>query len=112
MITSRRWLYFTDLPPEAVIAIVMEFYSNARKQPDGKVTVQGRPVSYTRQTINALFRLLNFSEDEENYLFRLPVDLDEVSRVLCKPGTVWITKYDSAEKLTFPHTSLSRYAKA
>lgn len=40
------------------------------------------------------------------------LDLNEVSRVLCKPGTVWATKEGTTEKLSFPHTALSRYVKA
>lgn len=79
-------------PLVASISIVKEFYANAREAQDGIATVRGRPVLYTRHSINALFNLPDIKENDPDLLYSRNWDLNEVSRVLCKPRTVWATK--------------------
>lgn len=39
-------------------------------------------------------------------------NLDVVIRKLCKPRTTWTLKQGTDKKVSFPHTTLSRYEKA
>lgn len=112
MIMERNWFDMTEHLGPAVISIVKEFYANAREVEDYVVQVRGRPVSYTRTTINSYFNLRDILIDDYLYYGIGHCDLDVVIQKLCKPGTTWTLKQATDEKVSFPHTTLSRYGKA
>lgn len=93
MIRQRGWLLFTDALHAALISTVQEFYANTKEGQDRTMIVRGCQVSYTSQSINALFNLPNVRVDDLDWIYAWCYDLDEVSPILCKPGTVWETKH-------------------
>jgi len=69
----------------------------------------GKPMAFHADAINEYFGLE--TPNTEQYEDGLP-DMDELIIRLCKPGTQWVTRAETDEKISFPHSALRRYGKA
>lgn len=87
MIIKRNWFDLTEHIGPTVISAVKEFYANSREVEDCVVQVRGRPVSYTRTTINSYFNLWDILINDYLYYAISHCDLDVVIQKLCKSGT-------------------------
>lgn len=113
-IRGHTWLSVVAKPVAAPMAIVREFYANARETQNGISFVRGQQVRYTKEAINEIFHVRTLPSGAENWAEsqRFETDLDKLVKELCKPGTKWTTKSGTDRKVHFPQTSLGRYAKA
>lgn len=109
MIIGRGWALVCGTPLSAQMAIVREFYANARKTQNGIAFVRGKQVSYTKEAINEIFHLATLPSDESNWVEyqRYETDLDQLIQEICKLGTKWATKAGTDRKVHFPQTALS-----
>lgn len=87
---NRHWRHFIKTPSDAVIPVVREFYANLRDfhgTPD--VQVRGVSVSFSAESINKLYQLPQFENDEYTVFRQAPVEFDELIEYLCYPEAVW-----------------------
>lgn len=102
----------TDHPGPMVVSLVKQFYANAKNIANSVVQVRGKLVSYDRITINSYFNLPTMRDNSYLKWGMFHYDLDYVIQRLCKSRTTWTLKQNTTEKVSFPHTTLSRYGKA
>lgn len=55
-ITERGWETFTAQPEAAVVAVVKEFYANAKEAKNNVVVVRGKSVAFNSTSINAYYQ--------------------------------------------------------
>ena len=115
MIQERGWESLCKAPEPVPLAIVREFYANAKKDRDGFSVVRGRTVDYRPEAIRKLIGATTRRRGQEDWVQRprAEVDLDEIVYELCTLGKMWRMSVGTPSvPITFPTAALNRYAKA
>ena len=124
MIQERGWESFCEAPEAVPLAIIREFYANAKENRDGYTMVRGTRVDYSVDAIRRVVGGRARRPDEEDWVTERigratrridedPVDFDRLIYELCVPGTRWkMTAPPLPAPVSFPAAALSRYGKA
>lgn len=96
------------------MAIVQEFYANAKETQSRISFIWGFQVDYRPSAIREVFRLPNPPTGRVNWVEakRFETDLDRVITDLCVPGTKRNYKVGTDTPTNFPTSALNRYAMA
>lgn len=86
MIAERGWENFTVQPEPAVVAIVKEFYANAKEARNNVVQIRGKSGAFDRASINAYYRTVAIDDDEFIEYRQEELDWDQVIKYLCGLG--------------------------
>lgn len=65
IITEWGWETFTAQSKAAVVAIVKEFYANAKEARNNVVQVRGKSVALDSSSINAYYKTVPIDNDQE-----------------------------------------------
>lgn len=107
---DRCWTEFIRPPLDAVTPVVREFYANLiEKHENYRVKVRGRMVPFDCKTINDLYSMPNFDEDDYVQYKRGNVDFGEILTNLCKPRAEWKLN-TRQEPVTFKANTLKFHA--
>lgn len=109
---NQHWAHFIQTPSDAVISVVREFYANLRVKHDvPEVYVRGKIVSFSAPTINTLYNMPSYDQDEYRAFVQAPVEFDELIEFLCYRGAVWKLNA-SGHVMSFPARYLKQAAMA
>ena len=114
MIQERGWESFCEAQGAIPMSIVREFYANARADQNGYLVVRGMTVDYTLEAIHRIVGGTEMEPTQDDWVRKSKrlMDLDQIIRGLCFPGTEWKTNPSTNEKLSFPVSAINRYARA
>ena len=77
VVAEHGWVKFIEQPPSYCPALVREFYAGVCESNTTVVTLRGRPVDYSPAAINALFELMDYSDNEDD-LLQMERDVDQI----------------------------------
>ncbi|KAK5839318.1 hypothetical protein PVK06_008094 [Gossypium arboreum] len=91
VIETFKWELFCEKRPSVDKESVREFYANLTSSELIKVLVRGIKVPIALNTINELFELFDFENDDYSSLMRNiePENLQEILEELTVPGSKW-----------------------
>uniref|UniRef100_A0A164YA28 Putative plant transposon protein domain-containing protein n=1 Tax=Daucus carota subsp. sativus TaxID=79200 RepID=A0A164YA28_DAUCS len=124
MIQERGWESFCEAPEAVPLAIIREFYANAKENRDGFTVVRGIRVDYSAEAIRRVIGGRAKRRNEEDWVVERigrakrrfdddPVDLERLVYDMCVPDTTWkMTAPPLPAHVSFPAAALNRYAKA
>ncbi|XP_073307405.1 uncharacterized protein [Primulina huaijiensis] len=91
-IAKRGWVELAKSPVDAVIPVVREFYTNLHVKHEGhKVLVRGKMVAFDSTTINMVYNLPTFDNDEYTQYIAGNLDYTVMIKDLCAHGAEWRT---------------------
>lgn len=87
---EMNWEKFVEHPGPAVASVVREFYANLKVRHENyRVRVRGKMVAFDSATINAIYEMPSFEEDDYRTLMNGTVNYMEIMQETCTPGATW-----------------------